>query len=118
MSNTRFRPPFEGAIKGTVVQIIIEVGIDEFIVLTGKRIKTQRHDTVYPFHHAATFQLDARSAARIGQNTITVSEAELLIDAAADWKEISVATVPVFDVPVVDVPYIEPSQLTLWESES
>ena len=47
--------------------------------LSGERIETEATDTsIYPFGHGVTLRLSPDSAARVGQEVITVSEAELL----------------------------------------
>ena len=49
--------------------------------LSGERIDTAETDSsVYPFGHGVTLKLSPDSAARIGQEIITVSESELLQD--------------------------------------
>ncbi|MCG9132743.1 hypothetical protein J5I95_13780 [Candidatus Poribacteria bacterium] len=53
-------------------------GEDTFMCLSGERIETETDTSVYPFQHAVTLKLSADSAARIGQDTITVSESEIL----------------------------------------
>ena len=61
-------------------RIILEIGVDEFICVSGERIETQTDPNFYPFGHAVTLRLCPEDAARIGQEIITVSEAEILID--------------------------------------
>ena len=60
--------------------ILLEVGVDEFICVSGERIETETDPNFYPFGHAVTFRLCPEDAARIGEEIITVSEAEILID--------------------------------------
>ena len=60
--------------------IILEVEVDEFICVSGERIETATDPNFYPFGHAVTLRLCPEDAARIGQEIITVSEAEILID--------------------------------------
>ena len=60
--------------------IILEVEVDEFICVSGERIETQTDPNFYPFGHAVTIRLCPEDAARIGQEIITVSEAEILQD--------------------------------------
>lgn len=61
-------------------RIILEVGVDEFICVSGERIETQSDPNFYPFGHAVTLRLTPESAARIGQEIITVAETEILQD--------------------------------------
>ena len=61
-------------------RVIIEMGEDEFMCLSGERIETETDPSVYPFEHAVTLRLCARDAARIGQETITVAESAILQD--------------------------------------
>lgn len=60
--------------------ILLEVALDDFIVVSGERIKTETDTRLYPFTHAVTFRLSPHAAARLGQDIITVSEASILID--------------------------------------
>ena len=61
--------------------VIIQTGEDDFMCLSGERIDTTETDAgVYPFGHAVTLRLSPDSAARIGQDTITISESEILQD--------------------------------------
>lgn len=60
--------------------IILEIDVDEFICVSGERIETQTDPNFYPFGHAVTLRLCSEDAARIGQEIITVSEAEILQD--------------------------------------
>ena len=60
--------------------IILEVGDDEFIVVTGERIETDNDTSVYPFIYGVTFKLTPESAARIGQDILQVTEVDILAD--------------------------------------
>ena len=60
--------------------IILEIDVDDFIVVSGERIETETDPNFYPFGHAVTLRLCSEDAARIGQEIITVSEAEILQD--------------------------------------
>jgi len=60
--------------------IILEVDVDEFICVSGERIETETDPNFYPFGHAVTIRLCSEDAARIGEEIITVSEAEILQD--------------------------------------
>ncbi|MDE0423539.1 MAG: hypothetical protein OXN25_01585 [Candidatus Poribacteria bacterium] len=60
--------------------IVLEVDVDEFIVVSGERIETETDPNFYPFGHAVTLRLCSEDAARIGEEIITVSEAEILQD--------------------------------------
>ena len=60
--------------------IILEVEVDEFICVSGERIETETDPNFYPFGHAVTIRLCPEDAARIGEEIITVSEAEILQD--------------------------------------
>ncbi|MCY3744499.1 MAG: hypothetical protein OXH00_26075 [Candidatus Poribacteria bacterium] len=86
---------------------------DEFIVLRGKRVKTEEHP-FWPFFHA-TFILDKASALRVGNEQITVSESEILSD--CEVPEVPVeASVPKPTAPVQSPKPKPPVQLTLWET--
>ena len=62
-----------------IIQGVDNNGMDTFMCLSGERIETETTDTsIYPFEHAVTLRLSPDSAARVGQEVITVSEAELL----------------------------------------
>ena len=64
-----------------IIQGVDNNGADTFMCLSGERIPTTETDTsVYPFSHGVTLRLSPHSAARIGQEIITVSEAEILSD--------------------------------------
>ena len=59
--------------------IILEVGDDDFIVVSGERIEKETDTSVYPFVYGVTFRLTPADAARIGgQDIITVAESEIL----------------------------------------
>ena len=60
--------------------VIIQTGTDDFMCLSGERIDTETDAGVYPFGHAVTLRLSPDSAARVGQDTITISESEILQD--------------------------------------
>ena len=60
--------------------IILEIDVDEFICVSGERIETETDPNFYPFGHAVTFRLCPEDAARIGEEILTVSEAEILQD--------------------------------------
>ena len=81
---------------------------DEFIVLRGKRAKTD----VLPFwpFFRVTLILDKASAMRVGQRRITVSESDILSDC-----EVPVAASVPKPPPPVQKPK-PPVQLTLWET--
>ena len=61
-----------------IIQGVDHTGEDTFMCLSGERIETETDTSIYPFEHAVTLRLSPDSAARIGQDTITVSEAEIL----------------------------------------
>ena len=82
---------------------------DEFIVLRGKRVKTEEHP-FWPFFRA-TFILDKASAMRLGQERITVSESDILSDCEVPVKP-SAPKPP----PVQNPKPKPPVQLTLWET--
>lgn len=60
--------------------IILEVDVDEFICVSGERIETETDPNFYPFGHAVTLRLCPEDTERLGQEIITVSEAEILQD--------------------------------------
>ena len=61
--------------------ILLEIGVDEFICVSGERIETATDPNFYPFGHAVTFRLSPNDAARIGgEEIITVSEEAILQD--------------------------------------
>ena len=57
---------------------MLEIGVDEFVCVSGERIETETDPSVYPFGHGVTFRLTPQDAARIGQEVITVAESEIL----------------------------------------
>ena len=64
-----------------IIHSVDNNGQDEFMCLSGERVETEPTDTsIYPFEHAVTLRLSPDSAARIGQEIITVSETEILQD--------------------------------------
>lgn len=63
-----------------IINGVDHTGEDTFMCLSGERIDTETDTHIYPFEHAVTLRLSAHSAARIGQEIITVSEAALLQD--------------------------------------
>lgn len=63
-----------------IIHSVDNNGQDEFMCLSGERIETETDTSIYPFEHAVTLRLSPDSAARVGQEVITVSEAELLQD--------------------------------------
>ena len=72
-----------------IIQGVDNNGADTFMCLSGERIDTETDTSIYPFEHAVTLKLSPDSAARIGQEVITVSESEILQDC-----EIPMATEP------------------------
>ena len=60
--------------------ILLEIDVDEFICVSGERIETQTDPIFYPFGHAVTIRLCPEDTQRLGQEIITVSEAEILQD--------------------------------------
>ena len=62
---------------------LIELGgqhqLEDWRVVTGERLPTEILN-IYPFASGVNLKLDAESAALIGQDIITVTEAELLTD--------------------------------------
>ena len=86
---------------------------DEFIVLRGKRVKTEEHP-FWPFFRA-TFILDKASAMRLGKERITVSGSDILSD--CEVPEVPVeASVLKPSAPVQSPKPEPPVQLTLWET--
>ena len=72
-----------GTTEYVIIQGVDNNGMDTFMCLSGERIETETTDTsVYPFGHGVTLRLSPDSAARVGQEIITVSETEILQDCA------------------------------------
>ena len=71
-----------GTKEYVIIHSVDNNGQDEFMCLSGERIDTETDTSIYPFEHAVTLRLSPDSAARVGQEIITVSEAEILQDAA------------------------------------
>ena len=98
--------------------ILLSVGdYDDFIVLRGKRAKTETLP-FWPFFHA-TFILDTASALQVGQKRITVSESDILSDCEVPVVPVE-PSVPK-SAPVLSAPVQSPKpkplvQLTLWET--
>ena len=66
-----------------IIHSVDNNGQDEFMCLSGERIETEQTDTsIYPFGHGVTLRLSPDSAARVGQEVITVSESEILQNCA------------------------------------
>ena len=88
---------------------------DDFIVLRGKRVRTEEQP-FWPFFHAI-FMLDKASAMQIGEEQITVCESDILSGCEVPVE----ASVPKPAAPVLSAPVQSPKprlpvQLTLWKA--
>ena len=84
--------------------------------LSGERIPTETTDTsIYPFGHAVTLKLSPHSAARVGQEIITISEAEILSDCELPTETEATALPAVETQPATNGPN---KQLTLFGDEA
>ena len=90
-------------------------GADTFMCLSGERIPTETDTRIYPFEHAVTLRLSPHSAARIGQEIITVSEAEILSDCELPTATEATALPAVETQPATNGPN---KQLTLFGDEA
>ena len=93
-------------------RVIIQTGKypEDVMCVSGERIPTETDPNFYPFEHAVTLRLCPRDAARLGEETITVSEAAILQNC-----ELPKAT----ELPAVEThtPKLPTKQLTLLGNE-
>lgn len=90
-------------------RVIIQTGKypEDVICVSGERIPTETDPNFYPFEHAVTLRLCPHDAERLGEETITVSEASILQNC-----ELPKATeLPAEDTTPTKLP---PKQLTLF----